>query len=194
MGESQQVAGRVEWPASAECPSAAAAGCSSAEEAGCPSAEEAELLQRWNSLATGFRELTDQLLGDAQREVGLPPSSLEVLCFLATTPEQAAPMRLVAQTLGFSTAGTTGVVDRLAEAGLVERRPSSSDRRVTYAALTPQGRETATATARVFADSLRRRVVEPLGEEGFASFAGAFVTLGLAGGDACAGGAVEGDA
>lgn len=189
MGESQQTAGRVEWAAAAECPSAAA----TAAPDGCPSTEEAELLQRWNSLATGFRELTDQLLGDAQREVGLPPSLLEVLCFLATTPEQAAPMRLLAQTLGFSTAGTTGVVDRLAEAGLVERRPSSSDRRVTYAALTPQGRETATATARVFADSVRRRVVEPLGEEGFASFAAAFATLGLVGGDSCPGGAAAGN-
>jgi DNA-binding MarR family transcriptional regulator len=184
MGESQQAAGRVEWPASGECPSGGAAGS--------PSVEEAELLQRWNSLATGFRELSDQLLGDAQREIGLPPSLLEVLCFLATTPEQAAPMRLVTQTLGFSTAGTTGVVDKLADAGLVERRPSSSDRRVTYAALTPQGRETATAAARVFADSVRRRVVQPLGAEGFASFAGAFATLGL-GGDPCAGGVAAGD-
>lgn len=64
-------------------------------------------------------------------------------------------------------------------AGLVERRPSSSDRRVTFAALTPLGRKTATAAAKVFADAVRRRVVEPLGEEGFASFAAAFVTLGL---------------
>ncbi|MFE6487478.1 MarR family winged helix-turn-helix transcriptional regulator [Streptomyces sp. NPDC057757] len=180
MGESQQAAGRVEWPPPGECPSTGTSGC--------PSAEETELLQRWNSLATGFRDLTDQLLADAQREIGLPPSLLEVLCFLATAPEQAAPMRLVAQSLGFSTAGTTGVVDRLADAGLVERRPSSSDRRVTYAALTPLGRERATATARVFADSVRRRVVEPLGDEGFASLAGAFASLELAGDSLTGGG------
>jgi DNA-binding MarR family transcriptional regulator len=145
----------------------------------CPSAEETDLLQRWNALATGFRELTDELLAEAQREVGLP-SSLEVLCFLVASPDRAAPMRLLSQTLGFSTAGTTGVVDRLADAGLVERRPSSSDRRVTYAVLTPLGRETATTAAKVFADAVRRRVVEPLGEEGFASFARAFATLGIA--------------
>ncbi|MEV7341131.1 MarR family transcriptional regulator [Streptomyces sp. NPDC093544] len=184
MGESQQAAGRVEWSASGECPKAGSAGS--------PSAEEAELLQRWSTLAAGFRELSDQLLGDAQREIGLPQSLLEVLCFLATAPEQAAPMRLVAQTLGFSTAGTTGVVDKLADAGLVERRPSRSDRRVTYAALTPQGRETATAVARVFADSVRRRVVQPLGAEGFASFAGAFATLGLGNGS-CPGDAAAED-
>jgi DNA-binding MarR family transcriptional regulator len=157
MGEPQRLAGRGE----------------------CPSVEETELLQRWNALAIGFRELTDQLLADAQREVGLPPSSLEVLCFLVSSPGQAAPMRLLSQTLGFSTAGTTGVVDRLSAAGLVERRPSSCDRRVTFAALTPLGRETATAAAKVFADAVRRRVVEPLGDEGFESFAAAFVALGL---------------
>ncbi|MFC7259221.1 MarR family winged helix-turn-helix transcriptional regulator [Streptomyces lutosisoli] len=165
MGESQQSVERV------ECPGAA-------DEA-CPSAELTELLQRWNALASGFRELTDELLAEAQREVGLPPSSLEVLCFLVTAPDQAAPMRLLSQTLGFSTAGTTGVVDRLADAGFVERRPSSSDRRVTYAVLTPLGRETATTAAKVFAEAVRRRVVEPLGKEGFMSFTRAFVTLGL---------------
>ncbi|MFD4409459.1 MarR family winged helix-turn-helix transcriptional regulator [Streptomyces sp. NPDC058467] len=171
MGETQQAVGRVDHPsASAECPSVAAE---------CPSTEQADLLRRWNGLASGFRELTDRLLAEAQGEVGLPPSSLEVLCFLIASPEQAAPMRLLSQTLGFSTAGTTGVVDRLADAGLVERRPSRSDRRVTYAALTPLGRETATVAAKVFADAVRRRVVEPLGEEGFASFAEAFATLGL---------------
>jgi len=175
MGESQQSVGRV------ECPGAAAE---------CPSAEEADLLQRWNGLATGFRDLSDQLLAEAQREVGLPPSSLEVLCFLVASPEQSAPMRLLSQTLGFSTAGTTGVVDRLADAGLVERRPSRSDRRVTYAALTPLGRETATTAAKVFADAVRRRVVEPLGEEGFASFSAAFVTLGLVD-ESCAGPTAE---
>jgi DNA-binding MarR family transcriptional regulator len=169
MGESQQSVGQID----------------------CPSAEEAELLQRWNSLSSGFRELTDRLLADAQGEVGLPPSSLEVLCFLIASPEQAAPMRLLSQTLGFSTAGTTGVVDRLADAGFVERRPSSLDRRVTYAALTPLGRETAVATAKVFADAVRRRVVEPLGDEGFASFATAFVKLGLVD-DPCAGPASPG--
>jgi DNA-binding MarR family transcriptional regulator len=146
---------------------------------GCPSVGEVEVLQRWNALQIGFRELTDQLLADAQREVGLPPSSLEVLIFLISSPEQAAPMRLLSQTLGFSTAGTTGVVDRLSEAGLLERRPSNSDRRVTFAALTPLGRETATAVAKVFADAVRRRVMEPLGGEGFESFAAAFVALGL---------------
>ncbi|MEU1195141.1 MarR family winged helix-turn-helix transcriptional regulator [Streptomyces sp. NPDC005813] len=164
MGESQQSKER--------------AGCPGAADQ-CPSAEETDLLQRWNGLATGFRELTDELIAEAQREVGLPPSSLEVLCFLVASPDRAAPMRLLSQTLGFSTAGTTGVVDRLADAGLVERRPSRSDRRVTYAVLTPLGRETATTAAKVFADAVRRRVVEPLGEEGFASFARAFVTLGI---------------
>ncbi|WP_369264284.1 MarR family winged helix-turn-helix transcriptional regulator [Streptomyces sp. R35] len=174
MGESPQSVERV------ECPGAA-------DEA-CPSAELTELLQRWNALASGFRELTDELLAEAQREVGLPPSSLEVLCYLVTAPGQAAPMRLLAQTLGFSTAGTTGVVDRLADAGFVERRPSSSDRRVTYAALTPLGRETATTAAKVFAEAVRRRVVEPLGEEGFMSFTRAFVTLGIVD-ESCAGAA-----
>jgi DNA-binding MarR family transcriptional regulator len=82
-------------------------------------------------------------------------------------------MYQLAQTLGFSTAGTTKVADRLVEAGLVERRPSLSDRRVIFAALTETGRQVAREAALALAAAVRDRVVEPLGSEQFASLSAA---------------------
>jgi DNA-binding MarR family transcriptional regulator len=138
-----------------------------------PNAEEIALLREWTVLQSGFRRLNDQLLADVEAKVGLAPSSFQVLWFLLTTPERSAPMYQLAQTLGFSTAGTTKVADRLVDAGLVERRPSRTDRRVIFAALTETGRQVAGAAALALAAAVRDRVVEPLGNEHFASLSAA---------------------
>ncbi|MGW0882331.1 MarR family winged helix-turn-helix transcriptional regulator [Streptomyces sp. NPDC002671] len=139
-------------------------------QGGCTAGDVA-LLDQWHTLYAGFRRLTDELLTDVESETGVAPSSFEVLWFLTMRPNQAAPMHQLTRVLGFSTAGTTKVVDRLAEAGLVERHPSPSDRRVNLAALTAAGAEVAASAARTLAGALRQRLLEPLGSEGFAALA-----------------------
>jgi DNA-binding MarR family transcriptional regulator len=134
-----------------------------------PGPGEIALLQQWHNLHSGVKRLNSHLLAAVQAESGLAPSSFQALMFLITAPGQAAPMNQLAQALDFSTAGTTKVVDRLTEAGLVERRPSGSDRRVTYTALTTAGAERILAASRTLAQVLQARVVEPLGEELFGS-------------------------
>jgi DNA-binding MarR family transcriptional regulator len=141
--------------------------------AGCPTPQELALLEQWNALQLGFRRLTDQLSCDLGNSTGLAPSSFQVLWFLLTTPGRCAPMNQLTQTLGFTTAGTTKVADRLAEAGLLERRPQPTDRRVTLAALTDDGHQIAITAARTFAQALQERVIGPLSEERFASLADA---------------------
>jgi DNA-binding MarR family transcriptional regulator len=143
----------------------------------CPTPQELALLRQWNALQSGFRRLTDQLLCDVGNSTGLAPSSFQVLWFLLTTPGLSAPMNQLTETLGFTTAGTTKVADRLAEAGLLERRPQPTDRRVILAALTEDGRQIAITAARTFAQALQERVIGPLGEEKFASLADAIGDL-----------------
>ena len=151
----------------------------------CPGpAEEVQLLQQWHTLYGGFRRLSERLLADVGSASGVDPASVQVLWFLMTTPQRAAPMNLLARVLGFSTAGTTKVVDRLAEAGYVERQPSPSDRRVTFAALTTTGVTAAIATSGTLADALRRHLVGPLGAERVAALAEAIESLDSQG-DAC---------
>lgn len=150
----------------------------------CPSAGQSQLLEQWQTLYSGFRRLSDRLLADVESASGIDPASYQVLWFLTTMPQRAAPMNLLARVLGFSTAGTTKVVDRLAEAGYVQRRPSPTDRRVTFAELTAAGMSVSADVSTTLADALRRHLVEPLGAEQVASFAAALGSLDQTG-DPC---------
>lgn len=86
-------------------------------------------------------------LPSAADEFGLSPVQCHVLHLI--DPEQPLPMGRLAQTLGCDASNVTGLVDRLEERGLVERRPSRDDRRVKVIQLTPNG-------ARVRSRLLRR--------------------------------------
>lgn len=57
-------------------------------------------------------------------------------------PGQPIPMSGLATALACHASNVTGLVDRLEEAGLVERRPSEEDRRVKHIVLTAKGAET----------------------------------------------------
>jgi DNA-binding MarR family transcriptional regulator len=57
----------------------------------------------------------------------------------ALDPDQARPMRALAETLCCDASNVTWLVDRLEARGFVERRPSPTDRRVKAVALTTTG-------------------------------------------------------
>jgi DNA-binding MarR family transcriptional regulator len=137
----------------------------------CPSPQQLALLEQWNALQSAFRRLTDQLLQDVETETGLAPSSFQVMWFLLTTPEHSAPMNQLANTLNFTTAGTTNLADRLVDAGLLERRPAPADRRVTLAVLTDKGLQAATTAALTLAGRLQARIIAPLGPDALARLA-----------------------
>jgi DNA-binding MarR family transcriptional regulator len=154
-------------------------------EQGCPSAEEVALLGRWHAFAGGVRRLSDELLEDVAATAGLSPSSFQVLWFLANAPDQSAPMNQLSATLGFSTAGTTKVADRLAAAGMIERRPSATDRRVIFARLTDAGGDVARMAGSALAAALRKRIVDPLGDDEFARLAEVVAALARPPGHHC---------
>jgi DNA-binding MarR family transcriptional regulator len=153
------------------CPSPETAAAGADPAGSCPSPRQLALLEQWNALQSGFRRLTGQVLRDVETETGLAPSSFRVLWFLLTTPGHSAPMNQLTNMLSFTTAGTTSLADRLARAGLLERRPAPADRRVTLAVLTDKGRQTATTAARTLADTLQERVIAPLGPDALAKLA-----------------------
>ena len=77
----------------------------------CPSEEDVTLLHQWHVFQAGCEALTARLLADVEERAGVAPSSLKVLWFLLRAPERTARMQQLAQTLGFSTAGTTKVAE-----------------------------------------------------------------------------------
>jgi DNA-binding MarR family transcriptional regulator len=91
----------------------------------------------------------------AQRE-HLPPLAAEfelsaVQCHVLhlIEPDQPLPMGRLAETLSCDASNVTGLVDRLEARGLVQRKPSVTDRRVKVLELTPEG-------ARIRGQLLRR--------------------------------------
>ena len=65
---------------------------------------------------------------------------------------EPCPMRELADALGYDASHITGIVDRLEQRGLVERRPDTADRRVKRLVVTDAGIELqAEIEARVFA-------------------------------------------
>ena len=79
------------------------------------------------------------------REFDLMPPQQMTLGLLLDAPR---PMGELAQQMHCDSSNITGIVDRLTERGLVERRPAEGDRRVKLVALTAAGRELAEELAR----------------------------------------------
>lgn len=73
------------------------------------------------------------------QKLGLTPGHMKVLFLLE--PGVPRPMGSLAQGLACDASTVTWLIDRLEERGLVERRPSTTDRRVKAVAMTPRGVE-----------------------------------------------------
>lgn len=70
-------------------------------------------------------------------ELGISQAGLRAL--LAIDPQDARPMRDLAQTMNCDASYVTAMIDDLERAGYAERRAATQDRRVKIVALTPAG-------------------------------------------------------
>ncbi|MGQ0678165.1 MAG: MarR family winged helix-turn-helix transcriptional regulator [Actinomycetota bacterium] len=85
--------------------------------------------------------LMDRLDRQLQISVGIQFSWYEVLHQLNDAPGGRMAMRQLADSVMLSKSGVTRLVDRMAQAGLIERLACSDDGRVCYAVLTRPGRD-----------------------------------------------------
>lgn len=92
----------------------------------------------WVAMVHTATFLLEGLDEHLQESIGL---SLLEQDFLSQLDKRGGDRRMAefAELLLLSRAGMTKLVDRLEEAGLVERTPSAEDRRVTHVRLTPKG-------------------------------------------------------
>ena len=69
-------------------------------------------------------------------------SLVHIQVLVALEAEGPLPMRVLSERMDVSQASATGIVDRMEQRGLVERRRDDDDRRVVRVALTDVGRDT----------------------------------------------------
>ncbi len=90
-----------------------------------------------------FVKFADDALAEGMQPFGLQRGWFDLLAALrrAGAPYELNPTQLIEATL-LSSGGMTKRLDRLVEAGLVERRPDPADRRGTLVRLTRRGKTT----------------------------------------------------
>lgn len=124
-----------------------------------------DIVTWWGLVIEGYHVTQDRVMTEIGERFGLAPASFDILLRLVRTPGHRMPMTKLAREAALSSGGFTKVADRLAASGLIRREPCDTDRRVTYAALTDEGRCIATQARNVCAEILRERVLAPLGPE-----------------------------
>lgn len=117
----------------------------------------------WRALVDAVTNTQQKLLA-AVEAAGVPGPWYPVLHLLLLAEDHRLPMSRLAREASITSGGFSKLADRMGREGLIDRRGSSGDRRVVYAALTTKGLEAAesaeAAYTAAFADHVLA-VVEP---------------------------------
>jgi MarR family transcriptional regulator, organic hydroperoxide resistance regulator len=106
--------------------------------------------EAWGLMQQLFQASRHRFMAIAQEFELSPP---QVMALKALDPERPVPMSELACALHCDNSNVTGIVDRLEDRGLVERRSAAHDRRVKMLAVTPEGAEVR--------ERLRERLCDP---------------------------------
>ena len=107
------------------------------QSSACPSGDEK--VQLFGLLVETNARLARTLGLELEATCDLPLPWFEVLLQLRRSSESRLKMNQIADAIVHSNGGTTRLIDRLVEAGLVERQSCPSDRRAIYVAMTSAG-------------------------------------------------------
>jgi DNA-binding MarR family transcriptional regulator len=113
------------------------------------------LLTTFGRLVEANDVLTRRLGRSLEQRCGLPLTWFEVLLRIGRAEDAQVSMGSLAEQVALTSGGVTRLLDRMLQEGLVERVPCASDRRVSFAALTAQGRERLHQAAQVHVEELR---------------------------------------
>lgn len=114
------------------------------------------LITTFGRLVEAHSQLGKQLGRSLEDQAGIPHTWFEVLLRVSRAEGGQVSMSALAQQVALTGGGVTKLIDRMIGAGLVERVPCPTDRRVSFAALTGEGKETLRRALKVHAADLRR--------------------------------------
>ncbi|MEU6140191.1 MarR family winged helix-turn-helix transcriptional regulator [Streptomyces sp. NPDC047081] len=132
------------------------------DDASVARAANSRLVRDFGLLIKSATRLEQRIDSALRRECGISHTMLEVLIRLCRAPGEEVSQRRLADDLTLTSSGTTRLVDRMEEAGLVRRVPSPDDRRVALVEPTPEGRTAFLRAAAVHAEVVEKYFVSPL--------------------------------
>jgi DNA-binding MarR family transcriptional regulator len=97
-------------------------------------------LRAWTAFLNAQASLLRRLEAELIESQDMTLAEFDVLIQLGMAPDRRLRMTELSDRVRLSHSGVTRLVDRLTQAGLVERTRCDSDRRGTFATLTPAGR------------------------------------------------------
>ncbi len=109
-------------------------------------------------------KLTRLLGAELEQGCGLPLTWFDVLVRVGRSPDRRLTMTQLAAEISLTSGGVTRLIDRVAEAGYVERQSCPTDRRTVYVALTPAGQAMLERATAQHLRSLEEHLVTPLTE------------------------------
>ncbi len=107
--------------------------------------------------------LTKTLDDEMEAAVGIPLLWYGVLLHLGRSPNGIRPISELIAATAFTGGGVTRLVDRIEQAGYVERRACPNDRRVTFVGLTERGRELLERASAVHVRGIQEHLVNMVG-------------------------------
>jgi len=128
----------------------------------CPSGDEKVTL--FGLLLETNARLARDLGAELEATCELPLAWFEVLLQLRKSPDGRLKMSQIADAIVHSTGGTTRLIDRLEETGLVARTLCPTDRRAIHVAITPAGNDKLDAALAVHLDYLDQHLAGRLSE------------------------------
>ncbi|MFL5604489.1 MAG: MarR family winged helix-turn-helix transcriptional regulator [Gemmatimonadaceae bacterium] len=122
-------------------------------------------LDAWQALLHAHHRIVNTLDAELRSEHELTFGDYDVLLRLARAPDRRLRMSELAKRVMISPSGLTRAVDRLVDAGLVERERAESDSRVVFALLTERGRDVVKRAARTHLRGVRQHFTGKLSED-----------------------------
>jgi len=119
-------------------------------------------LRAWRTFVEATQLLFDRLDRQLQHDSGLSHADYELLVRLSEAADQRMRMSELAEQTLFSRSRLSHAIARLEQAGWVRREGCPSDKRGTFAVLTPEGRRTLEAAAPGHVATVRRHLFDQL--------------------------------
>lgn len=136
-----------------------------------------DLVTLWGLVVEGFAATGQVLQSESDARVGRPVAELEVLLRLLRTPGHRLPAGTLARESSMTGGGLTRMVDRLVRDGLARRADCPQDRRVVWVEATADGLAVGRRARSVYAQCVRREVVQVLGVDAAAALGSAMRQL-----------------
>ncbi|MTV24277.1 MarR family transcriptional regulator [Nitriliruptoraceae bacterium ZYF776] len=122
-------------------------------------------MRAWRAFLTAHARITDVLARELKDDEGLPLTWYDVLVQLSEAPERRLRMQELANRVLLSKSGLTRLIDRMEQAGLVDRTPCDDDRRGTWATMTDAGFARIAATAPTHLRGVREHFADVVSED-----------------------------